>query len=301
MDGGMISMPTEHLRKLVSAPTADGALLYLYLLGGGDLAQASQALAFPPVRLDIALASLRQLGLYDEPRQVAVRQGPPQYQERDVLVKMEQNTEFPRLVGEIQRRLNRILTTGELKIILTFVDYLGLPPEVIGILITYCIQRDKAREIDRRPSLRSIEQEAYRWADMGINTLEEAASYIQTQMEKNTKIQRIFKTFQMGGRRPTAGEEKYMAGWLEMGFGEPEIAMAFEKTCLNTGGMKWAYCNSILKSWREQGLLTSGDILARDKRPEKKEKVPMGSATSRPLNDLEWQALEQLQREYEGG
>ena len=38
-----------------------------------------------------------------------------------------------------------VLSTEELKILLSVYRYLGLPPEVISILINYCIQKNRAR------------------------------------------------------------------------------------------------------------------------------------------------------------
>jgi hypothetical protein len=37
----------------------------------------------------------------------------------------------------VQRRLGRTLNTEELKILLTFVRYLGLPADVICVLVSY--------------------------------------------------------------------------------------------------------------------------------------------------------------------
>ena len=49
-----------------------------------------------------------------------------------------------------------------------------------------------------------------------------------------------------------------------MGFRDDTIRMAYERTCLNTGALKWAYMNSILTSWHEQNLHTPEEILAGD-------------------------------------
>ena len=57
--------------------------------------------------------------------------------------------------------------------------------------------------------------------------------------------------------------------WLSCGFGDREIRLEYEKTCMNTGGLNWAYLNSILKSWHEQGLTTLERIEAGDRPPEK--------------------------------
>ena len=90
---------------------------------------------------------------------------------------MNRSEEFRLLVGEVQRTLGRILTTEELKILLSFRNYLDLPAEVVSMLVCYCKERLRRKGSNRNPSLRTIEKEAYAWAEQGINTLEEAAAY----------------------------------------------------------------------------------------------------------------------------
>ena len=144
--------------------------MYLYLAAGNDPAQAQTALRMSQSRVDLAAASLRQMGLtQDAPKHLAPAEA-PSYTEQDVTREDRTNPEFPSMVGEAQRRLGRLLSTEEIKILLSVYRYLGLPPEVISILINYCIQRSRARGQTRMPSIRSIEKEAYRWADLGIDT-----------------------------------------------------------------------------------------------------------------------------------
>jgi len=45
-----------------------------------------------------------------------------------------------------------------------------------------------------------------------------------------------------------------------MGMDEELIAMAYERTCLNTGGLNWAYMNKILQRWHDQGLHTAEEV-----------------------------------------
>ena len=305
MDETTLSIPLSDARRLLGAASGDAALLYLYLRTGAAPAGAAEALRMPAHRVDAALASLRQLGLWEESRErPIVRRQPPVYTEADVLRATERGREFGLLVGEAQRRLGRVLSTEELKILLSLTDYLGLPAEVIGVLITYCIQRSRARGQSRAPSLRAIEKEAYHWADEGIDTLEEAAFYMQNQLERRTAAGRLQARLQLTGRRLTQAEERYLLSWLDMGFSEDAIVLAYEKTCLNTGGMKWPYCNSILRSWHEKGLHTVTEIEAGDVRPQApaRQRVPAGSAGQGELGELERQAAERLRREFaEGG
>ncbi len=268
-----VQIEQSDLRKLLACADADAALVYLYLRTGASADSAAEALRLPAHRCDRAMAMLRQMGLAPEPSvRVLADETRPQYTEADVKTALrDPSGSFSLLIGETQRRLGRVLSTEELKILLSMTNYLGLPTEVVGILITYCIERSRARGGSRLPSLRAIEKEAYAWADRGIDTLEEAAAFMSAGLERQSRAGRIRSILQIEGRKLTAGEEKYILSWLDMGFGEEEIALAYEKTCMNTGSLKWPYMNSILTSWRNQGLLTIDQIRAGDNRPAPKQ------------------------------
>ena len=45
-----------------------------------------------------------------------------------------------------------------------------------------------------------------------------------------------------------------------MGFPDEAIALALERTVLNTGALKWPYLNSILRNWHAAGLHTAEEI-----------------------------------------
>jgi len=280
-------IPERDWRKLLAAASGDGALLYLFLRAGGTPEQAESALRFSSIRMECAVASLKQMGLWPETPRILRPAQPPVYTEAD-LIRAEQHSEFPQLLGEAQRRLGKVLSTEEAKVLLSIYDYLGMSSEVISILLSYCIQRTRARGSSRNPSLHAIEREAYHWADLGIDTMEEAAAYMQMQLDRQGKAAQIRKTLQLGDRKLTPGEEKLILQWIDWGFGAPEIAMAYEKTCMNTGGLKWPYLNSILKSWHSQGLHTVQAIEAGDKAP--------GAAKQQPnqLGDLELAAIKRI-------
>ena len=197
---------------------------------------------------------------------------------------------FRSLCGEVQRLMGRSLNTEELKILLGFVRYLGLPADVISVLICYCKDRARQRGSLRSPSLRTIEKEAYAWAEQGIDTMEEAAAYIQNQNMKNSRMGKLMAMLQIRGRSLTAAEERYASGWLEMGFDDEAIGMAYERTCLNTGGLSWAYMNKILQRWHEAGLKTAEDVRNRDRKP-----VPKGA--SGELGQAELDAIQRILRE----
>ena len=51
-------------------------------------------------------------------------------------------------------------------------------------------------------------------------------------------------------------DSKYIAAWVDLGFDDETICLAYERTVLKKGSLNWAYMNSILKSWHQKGLHT---------------------------------------------
>ena len=280
------------VQKLLFSANADAALLYIYIKAGNPMERAENALHMSPERVRCAGALLRQLGLYAEEPHARILPGErPSYSERDVL-EASGDAAFRGLCGEVQRVLGRTLNTEELKILLGFVRYLGLPADVVSVLVCYCKDRARNRGNLRNPSLRTIEKEAYAWAEQGIDTMEEAAAFIQNQNQRNSRLYRLQGLLQIRGRSLTAAEEKYATGWLEMGFEEEAISMAYERTCLNTGGLNWAYMNKILQRWHEAGLHTAESVRSGDRKPG-----AAAPAGQRQLDTDEIEAIRRMMKE----
>lgn len=291
MNVNAITLPQQDARKLLGAANADAALLYLYIAAGNDPGKAGEDLRLPDSRLNCAGAILRQLGLWPEVLPTKILAGErPNYSENDVLDAMERDMDFLSLYGEVQRLLGRNLNTEELKILLGFVRYLGLPGDVISLLVCYCKERARKRGSLRNPSLRTIEKEAYQWAEQGIDTLEAASAYIQTQNQRESQMTSLMSLLQIRGRNLTAAEERYAGAWLTMGFDADAIREAYERTCLNTGGLNWAYMNKILIRWQQAGFHTLEQVRAGDQK-----NLPKGA--SGQLGEAELEAIQSILQE----
>ena len=286
-----ISIGETDLRRLLGAASPDASLLYIYLRCGNTMDSAPASLQLSQSRISCAAATLRQLGLWQEEKTAPILPGErPCYSETDVLRAMDRDASFRALYGEIQRLLGRALNTEELKIILGFTNYLGLSPDVISVLVCYCRDRARQKGSLRNPSLRTIEKEAYAWAEQGIDTVEEAAAFIQARNVRNSRIGRLKNILQIHGRSLTAAEERYAVSWLDMGFEEAAIADAYQRTCLNTGGLNWPYMNKILQRWHEAGLHTLDAIQRGDRKP-----APKGA--SGELGAAELEAIQKILQE----
>ena len=290
MNATDISIEKVNTEKLLGAASGDAALLYLYIKAGNDPVDAQKALRMSDSRFTCAGATLRQLGLWETQKQQFIPGQRPAYTEQDVMRAMDGDKDFRSLYGEVQRVLGRTLNTEELKILLGFVRYLGLTGEVVSVLICYCKERARAKGSLRNPSLRTIEKEAYAWAEQGIDSMEEAAAYISAQNFRRSQLGQLMKLLQIRGRNLTPGEEKYAGQWLDMGFSEDALALAYERTCLNTGNMNWAYMNKILVRWHNAGIHTAEEVNKGD------QKTTVSGASGK-LGKAELDAMQKLLQE----
>ena len=286
-----VNISRDHVRKLLATGSGDAAMVYLYMSCGNRMEEAEQTLKMGAGRLNCAVATLRQLGLWEEPKKILIPTGErPNYTENDVFEALDQDFDFRILYGEVQRLLGKSLNTEELKILLGFTRYLGFTPDVISVLVNYCRDRQRQKGINRSPSLRMIEKEAYAWAEKGIDSLEEAAAYIQNQNQYNTRMAHIKHLLQIRGRRLTTAEERYAYQWSEMGFDDETLLMAYARTCITTGGLKWPYMNSILKRWHDAGLHTADQVRSGDSKAQPK-------AERRELSPDEMEAIRRMMEE----
>lgn len=270
--GGVVSMTGEAAERLISAGNGDAALLYLCLLRlGGDVGAARKALKWTEERLHGAHGRLVELKLVKHTpaaESAAAKpepDEPPEYTAADIAQELESGSSFSALVTEVQRRLGKVLSTTDLKILFTVYDYLALPAEVILMLVTWCVrQTEEKYGSGRKPTLPQIRTEAFRWKRRGADTHEAAEEYLKRMAALNGRSARLLPLVGITGRAPVDGERKYLDVWAELGFEDEAVRLAYEKTVLKKQAMSWPYMNSILKSWHQKGLHTTAQIRAED-------------------------------------
>lgn len=264
-----VTLTAAAVKKLLEKGDGDAALLYLALLRHhGTVQPRSLAgeLRWERGRIEAAEESLRAVGLI-----VAAEPVPepaderPAYQSGDISQRLESSQEFRDLVTEVEKRLGKKLTTPDIGALLGLNDYLGLPADVIYLLVCHCAERIAQRYgSGRRPTLRQIEKEGYAWARRGIDSQRAAAEYLSTYAQRQQTLPAYMRALQLGDRTPAPSEEKYLIAWQEMGFAPEAVALAYDKTVLKCHELKWPYCNGILKKWHEKGLHTAEEIASGD-------------------------------------
>ena len=278
-----VTISARAAKRLLEKGDGDAALLYLALLRHhGAVMPRSLAgeLRWDRDRIEAAEASLRELGLIAAPAEdlpLEPADERPAYDRADIADRLEKSAEFRSLTAEVERKLGKKLTTPDIGVLLGLNEYLGLPGDVIYLLVCHCEERVRRRYGEgRRPGMKAIEKEGYAWARMGIDTQAAAAEYLKKYAERQGAMPQYMRVLQLGDRLPSASEEKYLAAWQEMGFGPDAVALAYDKTVLKCHELKWPYCNGILKRWHEAGLHTVEEIQAGD-RPSAKQAPKPGA------------------------
>lgn len=257
------------LRRLTGTKNADACLLYLCLKQNGDAMDEEklrESLSWEKLRFDAAKAALARAELIRLPEKEAGKEAPlpaeqpPQYTQEDVMRRMEGDEAFAQLLREVERRLGP-LSTASLKILLELNEYLGLPCDVIYLLVNDCIACKEARfGAGRRPTMREIEKEGYTWARRELFSVQAVDEFLKKEQRRRRLYPDYMAALQMPARTPSPGEEKYIKSWLEMGFPPETVAIAYDKTVLKCHEFKWPYCNGILKKWHEKNLHTPQEV-----------------------------------------
>ena len=305
LPGEIIAMDRRAAHRLIAAGSGDGALLYLWLLGhGGTLvpSAARKELKWDQVRLEEAVAALKTLGLSDgsagqEAPPPAAPDTPPDYTAADITRELEQqNSSFPGLVNEVQRRLGKILSTADLKSLYTLYDYLALPAEVICLLVSWCVEEfERKYGQGRRPRMSQVLKEGFVWKRLGVDTVQAAETHLKRQELYRTREVEVLRLLDIPPRPLVEGERKKVAAWTDMGFEDAVLRLAYEKTVYKKQKMDWDYMNGILVRWHRANLHTLAEVEAGDK-PRRKAQPPAMQDQPNPPGEADRRVREDLER-----
>lgn len=290
--------------RLLERADGNAALLYLHIRRHGGFAPkaAAQELRLSAGDIDRAAQTLQRLGLLEESAVYPLERAElPEYSPRDIAARAQGDSAFEGVVTEAQRLLGRHLSTNDLRILFGIYDYLGLPAEVIYLLLNHCIESYQHKNGEGRlPSFRYIEQEARHWARYEINSYEAAEEHIARELLRRQDIQQLKEILQIRGRDLTPTERKYAEGWLELGLGLDALAMAYDRTVVGTGRLTWKYMDKIVRDWHSKGLLTAEAVERGDSRYGQRSAPPpaVASAKDTSSNGIS-KEVEYMKRMYE--
>lgn len=303
-----IVVPGAAARRLIEGGDGDGALVYLALLrnkGSGE--KLAEQLRWPPERLQRALNSLARQDLIDRPQGAPVPPPPPTREERPEYTRADmaramEGAEFAALAGAVEDKLGKKLTTPDLAMLLGLYDQLGIPADIIFLLVGFCVERAALQGgKGRRLTMRQIEKEGYVWARLGLMDQGSASAYINQYHRDREALPRLMALLRLGDRQPSPSEERYLLGWNGMGFDSAVIELAYDKTILKCKELRWAYMDKILKNWHQKGLHTLAEVSGGDRPGQRREAPrPTGAAARDEMARME-KYLQQLRGNKEDG
>ena len=274
-----IVLPAQQADRLIGRGDGDAALLYLCLLRadrGVTGQELQRRLKWSQLRLHAAETALQELGLIDRPpeqKPPEPAQERPVYTADDLTDLLTGDAGFRMLVPQTEEKLGKRLKTADLQILAGLYDDLGLPADVIYLLVCHCVARSEERYgPGRRPTLRQIEKEGYHWAQRGLFDQESASRYLRDWNVRRSAMSRYMQVLGLGDRRPVESEERYITDWMDKGFPPETVALAYDKTVFYKKELNWRYLNGILRRWHENGWHTEEEVRQSDSRkPSRRE------------------------------
>ena len=262
-----IVLTADQVDRLVKNGDGDAALLYLLLMRAdrGVTEQELQSrLRWSQLRLNAAEGALQRLGLIQRPAETpppAPAEERPVYSAQDLAQLLVDDRSFRMLIPQVEEKLGRRLKTADLQILAGLYDDMGMPADVIYLLLCHCVERAKAQWGEgRRPTMRQVEKEGYHWAQLGLFDQVSAAAYLRTWSRRRQKMGAYMQALHLPERPPVEAESRYIADWMDMGFPPETVAMAYERTVFYKKDMNWRYLNGILRRWHDSGWHTPQQV-----------------------------------------
>ncbi len=177
----------------------------------------------------------------------------PQYTSAELNALLQKHYNVVGLIDECQNVLGKIFTAADIKVLMGFVDYLGLDNDYILVLMHYAARNEMK-------SLRYIEKVAISCIDDGFTdakVLQEALYAREEKAQIETKIKNIFG---LGSRKLTTKEQKQVDAWVNTyNYDLAVIEKAYEITVTATSKPSIHYANAILEKWFAEGIKNIDD------------------------------------------
>lgn len=288
----VLTVPLRDADLLLDASDGDGALLYLHLLKNGgvlDTERAARELRLSARAVDAAAARLTRMGILTAGVPApSSSQELPEYEAQDVVRRTQSDPEFLALVEETKATLGRVLSSPDLKRLFGIYDTLALPVDVIMLLIHHCKEEHEERYgTSKTLGFPVIEREAYSWCNHEIVTYERAEAWLAELSRRKSLVGEIQRAIGIKNRELSPTERSYIDKWIEMGFGPEALALAADRTVVNTGELRWRYMNSIVRSWDEKGLHTPEEIEQGDRRSDRSRQDRAAAAETPSTQELD--------------
>ncbi len=178
----------------------------------------------------------------------------PSYTVAEIDEVCNKSEQISQLLKQAEHILNKHLTQSDLEMLYSFHDWLGLPVEVIVMLLAYAAKKGKTTK-------RYLETVAMDWADRGIDTYESAEAFVSELEAFDSYERKVRGILGIYDRALTQTEKKYLKQWCEeLQVPLELVQLSYDRTVEHTGKLSWAYMNKIITEWLSKGLTTKEQV-----------------------------------------
>lgn len=182
----------------------------------------------------------------------------PSYSQKEISAVSDSDKQISGMFYQAETILKKALTVSETELLFSFHDWLGLPVEVILMLLSYASKKGKTTK-------RYLETVAIDWADKGIDSFEAAEAYISELEASDNAEAKIRSILGIHNRALTSTERKYIKLWsAELKAPSELISLAYDRTVTYTGKLSWSYMDKLLQSWLANGFSTVQEVESAD-------------------------------------
>ncbi|OFI06626.1 replication initiation and membrane attachment [Clostridium acetireducens DSM 10703] len=178
-------------------------------------------------------------------------------QEVDLLKELE-NKDVKDMLQDIEKLIARPLSSKEMSMYIGWLNDFNFTPEIILLLIQYCISKGKTDS-------RYIEKIALSWYDAKIKTVDDAQLFIKKREDKWMKIRKILNYLGIKDSQVMKPQEDMLTKWINTYKFSLEIIFKACDICferINKADFK--YIDGILTSWFKDNIKTLEDISIKD-------------------------------------
>ena len=192
------------------------------------------------------------------------------------------------LMEEAQTIMGSVLSPAMSSLLLYICDDLGIPPEVILMLLHYAKSLGKA-------NTSYIESAARDWAESNIFTVEAAEARLKQLDETARAWRRVEMAVEISHRSPSKREQAYAAAWVnDWHFTDDMLRLAYE-ICVNSiQKLDFKYMDAILRRWHDNGIATTAQA-AEDQQKQKGARTKPAAGPTYDIDDFEKMNLLDLQ------
>ena len=174
----------------------------------------------------------------------------PSYTSGDISRALSENPNLSEMVTLAQEILGKALNASDTETIYWFYEGLKFSPEVILMLLEYCVSKEKRR-------MSYIEKVAIGWHERGITSMEAVNDFIEKESEHSGFVYSVRKLLGITDRALSQNEEQHINRWHEMyKMDEEMISFAYEQCIMQTAKLSFPYMEKILERWYKQGIHT---------------------------------------------